>query len=1042
VALPFDDIGNTQKVRGAFQFDAGAIKDARAVVVQEARVMGSNYKQLSNQVKETASETQKSSSVIGTAINGIANKFRTAKEAAEQFAKTNLGVISNGLKGIADQWKYASLAASGFVVQGLRSADSINNLRVRFTGMLGTQAKAEKLMAEIGNRARELGQPMRAAQEAAAALLPQLQNNTEQLKVYMGLASRLSSLNQSEGLAGASFAIREAISSGGTDLVSLAERFNISKKQLREEIAAAKKSGLDETTAFATALDKILNKMGLTEDVAGDLANSFGNQVRVAFEEVNLAAGEMFGPLLKDVVAGVRAFSSFVSEVRQTHPELLKIAAASVLIVAAISPISFVLSKVITGFTLMKAGVTAVVGAVKSLASIGSVISRIVAGFGAMKAGVIATFSALKSYLASAIVGLKALPGIIAANSSMINANATSWRSAGMATKLGVGAAAVGTGVFLGGQVTTGLAKAGVQGGDFERIRKGEDALAIAGERFKQVIVIVAGVGIEFARNIVKFGALLINAFDQVLNAIKLGATYLQEGFLKITSAFGQVLIAVGQLLAQIPGQEGNALLLAGLETTRRTTHDLTNVYLERDRLQKRISEGFALPAETEASIDATFDQLGASVIGGLNNFFFPQADRAGAIVKRQFARLGDDLVEGAESMFSDDMISAWGDFQDELADIEADAQKEREEELDKHEKEKTKLEADQRNKRLEAIEDFNREQSERELDLRLDFIDLENDTSRKRKELREKFDDEELDRLKDHRLNILKLSAALDGRGLYLAQQEFKNETDQRKRAFKDERKALFDDQQRRIEELKLQFQRETDEKNRHFYGVELPRLQAQQAEELQEFENAHQERLTQITTQAAEQSAAAEQAFIDTFNKLVEQEGLHQDMMLGEQRKGQAAMEAELKAWYDRQKAMFASGNNVSKQSTGTGTSTSPFYGSNNPYAPNTPVTPVTPFPNLPTSPNDQGFFPDLAGAASLAMTAANSMSTQSAAASNTVSGGGRGGALAGLQIGTFAPQIVLGDIGKRSDKEVEELIDRGIMKTLKKVAKGGRS
>jgi hypothetical protein len=971
VALPFDNVGNTQLVRGAFQFDTGALKQARAIVVQETRVMTNEFKKIGGSIQSAEKSVKGASGGIGSHLRNI----------------------SRGLDDISRKWAVASAGAAAFAVQGLRSADSINALRIRFTGMLGSQEKAEKLMGEIGKRARELGQPMRAAQEAAAALLPQLNNNVDALKTYMTLASRLSTLNQGEGLQGASFAIREAISSGGTDLVSLAERFNISKKQLREEIQKAKDSGLDETTAFATALDKVLNKMGVTEQVAAELAGGFSNQLRVAMEEVNMAAGEMFGPLLKDIVPVIQGFSTWLADLRQTNPELLRVAAAGTLIVAAISPLSFVLSRVISSFGLLKTAGTAAFGAIKTAAT---------AGLGVLK-----DFK-----------------------------NNVALKDAGLGTKLGVGTAAIGAGVVLGGQVTKGLADAGVQGGDFDRIRKGEDPLAIAGERFKQVIVILVAALIEVGRGIAKAGAFLFNAFDQIINVIKLGASLLRESWLKTIEAFGNVLAAIGDLLARIPGQENNALRDIGAGIAADANTQITNLLIERGQLIDRLREGFALPQETTDSIDATFDQLGASVIGGLNNFFFPQADRAGELVKQQFARLGDAVEDGAESLFSEDLIDAWSEFQDELQKIEDDARKEREDELDKHEKEKTKLEKEQQQRRTEALEDFNRKQTERQTKLGWDISDLQVEFDKREKEERKKFRREELKRNADHALTLLQSAARLDGRAIYLEQQKYKQETQERQkegeRAKKDRQRQLDE----RIAQMQLEFQRETDAQNANFYGVELPRLQAQQAEERTVFEAAHQERLAQITAQAAEQSAAANAAFIDTFNKILEQEGTHQDMMLQTQREGQAAMEAELKAWWTKQKTMVAGGKTTT---TTTGTGTGSSYGSNNPY---TPVTPVTPFPNLPTSPNDQGFFPDLAGAASLAMTAANSMSTQSAAALNTVSGGGRGGALAGLQIGTFAPQIVLGDIGKRSDKEVEELIDRGIMKTLKKVAKGGRS
>jgi hypothetical protein len=947
--------------------------------------MTNEFKRVGGTVKEAASATQQSAGVIQTTLKSIADHFRKAKADAEAFAKTDLGVIRNELRGIADQWKYLSGAATLFIGKALHSAGAIEQLEIRFRGITGSQEKATALMGKIAEQADKLGAPVREAQTAALSLLPALKNNTQQLETYLGLTARLRVLNAGEGIAGASFAIREALSSGGTDLVSLAERFNISKVQLRKEIEAAKKSGLDETSAFAVALDKILNKMGVSQDVAEEMAQTFSVQVTGALQDFDQVAGEAFQPLLDGFVQGVKSARAFVNDLREAHPELLQLGAAGALVVAGISPISFAISKIIDGFKMM---------------------------YDTAKTA----FNFIKN------------------NSQLLNSEAQSWRQAGLGTKLGIGAAAIGTGVVLGGQVTQGLANAGVQGGDFDRIRAGEDPLAIAGERLKQVIIIFVD-GILYLGKQVGIGATwILNAVDQMVNVFKLAGTYVNEFFIRFTIALGDVIYGIGELLSGVMDTTGIKDAGQGLRNI--GGEQFAKNLEERSRLETRLAQGLTIPQETMDNIEANYAELRQSVVGGLTNAFFPPVQEAAEQVSSWLQDTGEQVKEAADSAFSDDMVEAFSDFQGELKKIQDDAQKEREDELAKHETEKTKLEADQLKKRTEALEDFNRKQTERQTKLGWDISDLQVEFDKREKEERKKFRREELKRAADHALTLLQAAARLDGRAIYLEQQKYKQESKERenegKRA-KNERQKQLDD---RIAQMQLEFQRESELQYNNFQNVELPRLQAQQTEELAAFEAAHQQRLTQITTQAAEQSAAAEAAFIDTFNKLVEAEGTHQGLMLGEQRKGQAAMEAELAAWWTKQKTMVAGGKTTT---TTTGTGTGSSYGSNNPY---TPVTPVTPFPNLPTSPNDQGFFPDLAGAASLAMTAANSMSTQSAAALNTVSGGGRGGALAGLQIGTFAPQIVLGDIGKRSDKEVEELIDRGIMKTLKKVAKGGRS
>lgn len=1003
MALPFDDVGSTQLVRGAFKFDIGALREARSVVVNESRVITNEFKKVGNAAQETATKTQKTAGIVTSALNKIANSFRNAKDEAERFAKTDLGVIRNGLRDISQQFAALSASAGLFAAGGLAASQNIKKTEVALRGLAGSAEEAAKITQITRDLSNEFGLPFVSLLEGAKELVPVSRRTNTEMDRLLRTMVKLQGAVPDKSFSELRFSFSELLSGDKTsaqDILSiLGSRDDFSK------VAGFAREG--DINAALDALDQMIAKSGITDEYFQDLkASGVG-----AFDRVKSAAQEAldagFRPILDDfVVPAAEGFADFLTQLRETNPELLQIAAAGSLIVAGIAPATFAVSKMIDAFKMLKdAGMTA--------------------------------FSIIRDNASAAINTLKDLPGIIKNNSSLLNANASSWKDAGLGTKLGVGAAAIGAGVVIGGQVTQGLANAGVQGGDFDRIRKGEDPLAIAGERFKQVIVILAAGLVEFARLIAKIAATIGNAIDQFINVFRVGGTLLSELFSQLQQTFGKFISGIADLLSGVMDTSG--LKLAGANLQFQGGNSAYAAQKERERLLARLREGFALPQETSDSIDQTFNDLGASVVGGLNNFFFPPVQEAGEQIVEELTQVAEQFQSAAEDMFSDDMVDAWGDFQDELEKIAADAEKERIAENKKYEADKTKLEADQQAKREAALVEFNRKQAEREIKLGWDIIDINADFEEREKEEAKKFRRDERKARRDHYMTLLQAAAALDGRAIYLENLRYKNEQKEREADSRHDKNHREKERDKRIADLQLQFDRESQLQNNNFWKVEMPQLIAQQTAEYQQFEAAHQERLTQITTHATEESAAAEQAFIDTFNKLIEAEGTHQDMMLGEQRKGQAAMEAELKAWWGRQKALVAG--------TGSTTTTQPGYVNSdiNDPAPNQ----SDGFPQLPPpppggvggtggqTPVGNLSLPNGREAARLASMAVRGGSTQAAALREGSSKNGTKGADGGLHIGTLAPTIVLGDIGKRSDKDVEALVERSLMKTLKKLS-----
>lgn len=323
---------------------------------------------------------------LGQAFKGVGDGIREAQGALLAF-----GAVSG---------------ATAFV--GLTQADSVELLKLRYEELTGSQEAAAEQMARIGAAAQRVGVPIRQAQRDFLGLIPAVRDAGGSIEEYVSLALRLSTINPTEGVTGAVFAIREALSSGGTDLVSLAERFNLPRAQLRALIA--------ETGDFAEALDIILTRQGATQRAAdaqsrslGALANSIRGTVAQILERT-------FLPLLESVRGGLEAFNRLLQET----PEWVTSAAVGfVTIGGAFALLVVGLEKVITAYGAVKAAALSTAAAVaksspliaQGAGALGSVALRGGVAVGAVAVG------------ANVGLGLTQAIGRATGNESMANAS-------------------------------------------------------------------------------------------------------------------------------------------------------------------------------------------------------------------------------------------------------------------------------------------------------------------------------------------------------------------------------------------------------------------------------------------------------------------------------------------------------------------------------------------------------------------------------------------------------------------------------------------
>ena len=173
---------------------------------------------------------------IGRAASEMSSSFVGVDKAAKSTSRS-FERVAKDINSMRGEIVALSTAAGVLAGIGLNVASNMEAAKIQFVGLTGGVQAATNLMNDLRKKSLATGIPFNDMLKASKLLLPTLQGNTDQLEQYMKLAQRVAVLNPAEGITGAAFAINEAISSGGTDLVSLAERFNISRSQLRDALA-------------------------------------------------------------------------------------------------------------------------------------------------------------------------------------------------------------------------------------------------------------------------------------------------------------------------------------------------------------------------------------------------------------------------------------------------------------------------------------------------------------------------------------------------------------------------------------------------------------------------------------------------------------------------------------------------------------------------------------------------------------------------------------------------------------------------------------
>lgn len=248
-------------------------------------------------MKQALQQTQRATKAFNSAANQTQTNFNRFASAGKQTIQTMRSMVSSlnplrsGFLGLA--------SAIGGAVAAHKAFDATVGQAARYersqgliTAMFGNPTKAKKFMEEIERMA--INSPLLNSGDmmaAASAFLP-MTKDINRLKKLYDLSERLFVLNDREGMEGASFALRELLAGG--DATSLAERFNLNRKQLNQ----IKKLPFDKAMV---QLDAMLNKMGVsraTVNKIGDDTLAKWSQIQERMQKTFRQIGE---PSLKVV---------------------------------------------------------------------------------------------------------------------------------------------------------------------------------------------------------------------------------------------------------------------------------------------------------------------------------------------------------------------------------------------------------------------------------------------------------------------------------------------------------------------------------------------------------------------------------------------------------------------------------------------------------------------------------------------------------------------------------------------------------------------
>ena len=226
--------------------------------------------------------------VLPAATNKATSAFSGLVSGLGKIGLAGMGIdtLANGVRGLGD-------------AIGIGLNVEMENTRAQFMAFTKDAGKTDEILAQIRAEADRTPFAFQEMSKAVAGLMPAAKQANEPLMDLVKTAEILAASNLAQGLEGAAFALREAVSG---DFTSIIERFNLPRSMIKE----LKAQGIPDLEAVRQAM----LSMGYDMDLVSNLSKTASGRWSTFMDTIDGIKKSVSEPLFKilsDSLVGLQA---------------------------------------------------------------------------------------------------------------------------------------------------------------------------------------------------------------------------------------------------------------------------------------------------------------------------------------------------------------------------------------------------------------------------------------------------------------------------------------------------------------------------------------------------------------------------------------------------------------------------------------------------------------------------------------------------------------------------------------------------------------
>lgn len=238
----------------------------------------------SAKVNKSLGDIGTSTTRLGSIASGVTSKLTSLVGSLAKIGTIGVGVTIAGIG--AGLYKAAST--------GLDFNNAMEQAGAKINAFTKDGAKTAELLEDIRLEAAKTPFEFQAMADATASLLPAAKQSGEAIMDLVKDAEVLAASNPAEGLEGAAFALREAVSG---DFTSVIERFNLPRSMINQLKA--------EGVPALEIVRRTMNEMGFDMDLVSALANTASGRWSTFKDTLTNVAGTVTQPIFDALSGGL-----------------------------------------------------------------------------------------------------------------------------------------------------------------------------------------------------------------------------------------------------------------------------------------------------------------------------------------------------------------------------------------------------------------------------------------------------------------------------------------------------------------------------------------------------------------------------------------------------------------------------------------------------------------------------------------------------------------------------------------------------------------